>query len=120
MVGTLADFDKALARLQSGQGADGRFLRDPAQYESFRDTAVGLRRSIAGWRASDFFAADSLYTDWNARILSLIRTVDEFGAGPGFTSTQLYDSLNGSARGLGESLRDLRRDPQKYLRLKLF
>jgi phospholipid/cholesterol/gamma-HCH transport system substrate-binding protein len=120
IVGTLAGFDKTLADLQAGQNPGGRFLRDPAEYDSFRQAAVDLRRSIAGWRGSDLVASDRLYTDWNSRIASLIRAVDEFNAGPALSSSQLYDSLNGAAKELGETLRDLRSDPQKFLRIKVF
>jgi phospholipid/cholesterol/gamma-HCH transport system substrate-binding protein len=117
---TLAGFDKTLALLQSGQGPGGRFFRDPADYDSFLDAAAGLRRSIAGWRGSEFVSSDRLYTDWNGRISSLIRAVDEFNAGPALSSSQLYDSLNGASKQLGETLRDLRLDPKKFLRIQVF
>jgi phospholipid/cholesterol/gamma-HCH transport system substrate-binding protein len=117
---TLAGFDKTLARLEAGQDPGGRFLRDPAEYQSLRAAAADLRRSIAGWRGSELVSSDSLYTDWNARISSLIRAVDEFNAGPALSSSQLYDSLNGAAKELGEALRDLRSDPKKFLRIKVF
>jgi phospholipid/cholesterol/gamma-HCH transport system substrate-binding protein len=117
---TLGGFDKTLALLEAGQGPGGQFLRDPAVYQSFRQMAADLRNSIAGWRGSDFAGSDRLYADWNGRIASLIRTVDEFNAGPALNSSQWYESLNGAAMQMGESLRDLRRDPQKFLRIKLF
>jgi len=120
IVGTLADFDKTLARLQSGQDPSARFFRDPAAYDSFREEAAGLRRSIAGWHESEFFASDRLYADWNGRISSLIRAVDEFNAGPALSSSQLYDDLNSASKQLGDTLRSFARDPQKFLRFKVF
>jgi phospholipid/cholesterol/gamma-HCH transport system substrate-binding protein len=120
MVATLAGFDKTLAGLQSGQGPSGRFFSDPAGYDSFRQAAADLRKSIAGWRASEIMTSDSLYADWNRRVSSLIRAVDEFNAGPALTSSELYDSWNGAARQLGETIKDLRSDPRKFLRMKLF
>jgi phospholipid/cholesterol/gamma-HCH transport system substrate-binding protein len=120
IAGALADFDKTLARLQSGEGPGGRFLGDPAAYESFREAAAGLRRSIAGWRGSEFFASDRLYADWNGRIASLIGAVDEFNAGPALSSSQLYDDLNEASKQLGDALRNFRRDPKKFLRSKVF
>ena len=60
----------------------GRFLRDPAEYDSLRQGAIDLRRSIAGWRGSELVNSDGLYTDWNGRIASLIQAVDEWNAGP--------------------------------------
>jgi hypothetical protein len=120
ITGALADFDKTLASLQSGQGAGGRFVRDPAGYQSFREAPTALRRSIAGWRGSELAASDRLYTEWNGRISSLIRAVDEFGAEPALSSPQLYDSLNGAAKQLGDALRDFRRDPGKFFRIQVF
>jgi hypothetical protein len=120
IVDTLAGFDKTLAALQAEDSPSGRFFRDPAQYESFRQAAASLRNSIAGWRASEFVASDRLYADWNGRISSLIRAVDEFNAGPALSSSQLYESLSGASKQLGETLRDLRSDPQKFLRIKVF
>ena len=117
---TLAGFDKALAALQAGQDPGGRFLRDPAEYDSLRQAAADLRRSIAGWRESELVNSDGLYTDWNGRIASLIQAVDELNAGPALGASQVYDSLNGAAKELSESLRDLRSDPQKFLRIKVF
>ena len=34
------------------------------------------------------------------------------------SNPQLYESLNGSVRGLGEMLKDLQQNPRKYLRIK--
>jgi phospholipid/cholesterol/gamma-HCH transport system substrate-binding protein len=120
IVNTLAGFDKTLAALEEGQDPSGRFLRDPAEYNSFRQTAADLHRSIAGWRGSEIIDSDRLYTDWNGRIASLIRAVDEFNAGPAMNSSQLYDRLNGAAKEIGEPLRDFRSDPRKFLRIKVF
>ena len=63
------------------------------------------------------------------RMLKMLKATDEMitslNAGEGkagrlLTNPQLYESLNGSLRGLEELLRDLRENPQKYLRYKLF
>ncbi len=120
IVSTLAGFDKTLAALEAGRDPSGRFLRDPAEYDSLRQGAIDLRRSIAGWRGSELVNSDGLYTDWNGRIASLIQAVDEWNAGPASGASQAYDSLNGAAKELSETLRDLRSDPRKFLRIKVF
>jgi len=120
VTGALADFDKDLARLQSGQGPGGRLIHDPADYQSLLQTAAALRRSIAGWHASEFVAADGLYTEWNSRLSSFIQTVDRFGAQPALSSSQVYDSLNGAAKQLVDGLRDFRRNPKKFFRVQVF
>ena len=116
----VAAFDQSLARLQSGQGPLGRLLKDPAQYEQFRSGAEDLRRAIGGLRSSELMQSDAMYDQWVRSLISLIRGVDDFNAGPLLTSRQPYDSYNGMARELRDTLRDLRSDPRKYLRLKLF
>jgi phospholipid/cholesterol/gamma-HCH transport system substrate-binding protein len=116
----LVELDRSLARLQSGQGNAGRFLRDSAQYEKLRSDMDALRRSIADLRAAEWMQSDSLYADWNRRILSLIESVDAFSRAPAMTTSQAYDNLNGMARELQETVRDFRQNPRKFMRLKVF
>ena len=116
----LMELDRSLARLQSGQGSAGQLLRDSAQYEKLRSDMGGLRRSIADLRAAEFVRSDSLYADWNRRVLSLIESVDAFNRGPAMTTTQAYDNLNGFARELRDTMRDFRQNPRKFLRIKVF
>jgi len=116
----LVELDRSLARLQSGQGSAGQFLRDSAQYDKLRSDMEDLRRSIADLRAAEFVRSDSLYADWNRRVLSLIESVDAFNRGPAMTTTQAYDNLNGLARELRDTVRDFRQNPRKYMRIKVF
>jgi hypothetical protein len=64
--------------------------------------------------------SDSLYADWNRRVLSLIESVDAFNRGPAMTTTQAYDNLNGFARKLRDTVTDFRQNPRKFMRIKLF
>jgi phospholipid/cholesterol/gamma-HCH transport system substrate-binding protein len=116
----LVELDRSLVRLQSGQGSAGQLLRDSAQYEKLRSDMEGLRRSIADLRAAEFMRSDSLYADWNRRVLSLIESVDAFNRGPAMTTTQAYDNLNGFARELRDTVRDFRQNPRKFMRIKVF
>jgi phospholipid/cholesterol/gamma-HCH transport system substrate-binding protein len=116
----LVELDRSLARLQSGQGGAGQLLRDGAQYEKLRTDMEDLRRSIADLRAAELMRSDSLYADWNRRILSLIESVDAFNRGPATTTSQAYDSLNGLAREFQGTVRDFRQNPRKYMRMKVF
>jgi phospholipid/cholesterol/gamma-HCH transport system substrate-binding protein len=116
----LIDLDRSLARLQSGQGNAGQLLRDSAQYDKLRSDMEDLRGSIADLRAAEFMRSDVLYADWNRRVLSLIESVDAFNRGPGMTTTQAYDNLNGFARELETTVRDFRQNPRKFMRLKVF
>jgi phospholipid/cholesterol/gamma-HCH transport system substrate-binding protein len=116
----LVELDRSLARLQSGQGSAGQLLRDSAQYEKLLSDMENLRRSIADLRAAEFVRSDSLYADWNRRVLSLIESVDAFNRGPAMTTTQAYDNLNGFARKLRDTVTDFRQNPRKFMRIKLF
>ncbi len=116
----LERLDQSLARLQAGQGAGGKFLRDDALYARLRQAAAQLRESAARLRTSPFFSSDAQYADWTRRAGSLIDAVAQFNSGPMLTSTQTYDALEGAARELRDSMRDIRENPKKYLRMKLF
>jgi len=115
----LIDFDQALARLQSGQGA-GVYLRDNAAFDQAAANIRGFRDSIAGVRASPLIQSDELYRNLNGSLNALARSVDEINAGPLFAAPQTYENLNGFARELEQTMRDFRGNPKKYLRIKLF
>jgi phospholipid/cholesterol/gamma-HCH transport system substrate-binding protein len=119
LLAPLTDFDQALARLQSGQGA-GRWLRDSAQHDQWLSAVRGVRESIEGVRASTFVQSDALWMSMNSWVNSLARTVDDFNTGPTFGSPQQYESWNGAARELARVVQDFRENPQKYLRVKIF
>jgi phospholipid/cholesterol/gamma-HCH transport system substrate-binding protein len=116
----LVQLDNDLARIQAGQGPYGGLLRDDARYLQMRDQLVGLRQLIAGVRSNPFMQSDEMYTGWNRTVASMIQQVDEIGANPLFRSSEMYESLNGFAKEIESTVRDFRRDPQKYLRIKLF
>ena len=116
----LIDLDRSLARLQSGQGDAGQLLRDSAQYEKLRSDMEDLRRSIADLRTAEWMRSDSLYADWNRRMLALIESVDAFNRGPAMTTSLAYDDLNGFARELQDTVRDFRQNPRKFMRIKVF
>jgi phospholipid/cholesterol/gamma-HCH transport system substrate-binding protein len=112
--------DQALARLQAGQGGLGKFLRNPAQYEQARAEARDLRKSIAGVQSAEFISSDAMYAGWNRTLSGLIQKLDEANATPMFSSSETFDNLNGAAAQMRNAMKDLREDPRKYLRLKIF
>ena len=116
----LRSLDQTLARIQSGQGPMGELLRDSAQYDSLRSAFVDLRRSVSDFQSGDMMQSDALYRQWNRSIETLIQQVDETNASPLFSTSAVYDNMNGFARELGKSVREFRENPRKFLRLKLF
>jgi phospholipid/cholesterol/gamma-HCH transport system substrate-binding protein len=116
----IVEIDQALARIQSGQGTGGQLLRDTAQYEQLRDLIRNLGQSVADVHQSEFLQSDRLYTEWNRNLAGLIQTVDAVNAGPMFTTSEMYDNLNGFAREMRDTVKDFRQDPRKFLRLRVF
>lgn len=120
LTGEFEALDAGLARLESGQGEAGRFLRDNAQYEEARAAAANLRQTVSALGASPFFQSDQLYTDVNQGLAAMIRGVAEFNRSPMLANSMAYDNLNGWAREFSAGLRDFREHPAKYMRVKVF
>jgi phospholipid/cholesterol/gamma-HCH transport system substrate-binding protein len=121
----LRELDESLARVQSGQGTAGRMLRDAGDYERFRAGAAELRASLANFRAgrgpgAEWLASDASWNALSSMVDSLTATVDRVNAGPLFTTSATYDNLNGFSRELRDTVRDFRRNPGAYLRIKVF
>jgi phospholipid/cholesterol/gamma-HCH transport system substrate-binding protein len=112
--------DHKLALLQSGRGGFGKFLRDPAQYEQTRASVQSLRKAISDAGSADFIASDTMYSDWNHTVSHLIGKVDEVDAMPMFSSSEMFDNLNGAAGEMRKTVKEFREDPRKFLRLKIF
>lgn len=116
----LAEIDDRLARIQSGQGEMGRLLREDGQYVQLRDQAARLRKSIADLRTDPMLTSDDLYVSWNRELGSLVARVDEINRGTMIRNTEAYDNLTGVVREVRSTVHQLRINPQKYLRIKLF
>src|SRR5256885_16640592 len=94
----VVEFDRSLARIQSGQGTAGQLFRGTAQYEQLRAGARDLLQSLSDLRSKEFMQSDLSYVAWNRALISLIRSVDEMNASPVFSNSQTYDNLNGLAK----------------------
>ena len=116
----VANVDETLARLESGQGADGHFLRDSAQYQEWQSKIADFRKSSADLRAQPMMQSDDQYAAWNRNLDSMIQRVDDLNANPLLNRTDLYESMAGAALEMQKTVRDFREHPQKYLRLKIF
>jgi phospholipid/cholesterol/gamma-HCH transport system substrate-binding protein len=116
----IRQLDASLAKLHSGQGTLGRALRDNQQYEQVRGQLASLKSSLETMQSADMIRSDAAYNDWTRQLRSLIRQVDDWNANPLMTTSAAYENVNGMARELQETIRDLRTDPRKYLRIKVF
>jgi len=116
----LVELDQSLARLQAARAGPGVYLHDPAAYDQLRKAAEDMRASITTLRGSAFIASDAMYAAWNAQVQSLIQKVDAANTSPLMLTPAVYEQLDGAAREMRDSLKDLRENPQKYLRIKVF
>jgi len=116
----LAQLDASLARLQAGEGEFGRLLRDDAQYAQLRDTLADFRKTVASVQSDQFLQSDEQYAGWNRMLASFLQNVDEIAASPRLGTSADYENWTGMAKEMRDGLQDIRKDPQKFLRLKLF
>jgi phospholipid/cholesterol/gamma-HCH transport system substrate-binding protein len=117
---SVRQFEAALTRFEAGEGNAAHFVRNPEQYDAWMKAVSDLRRSIAETRSREFLSSDVAYANLNRSLAGWIQKVDEFNATPMMTSTHVYENLNGAAIELGNTLRDFRENPKKYLRVKVF
>jgi len=111
----LVRLDERLIRLQSSP-----WLRETGQYQQLVDATRDLRQSVSNARTGQLFQSDELYLDWTHRLAAVANAVDDFNAGPQFTSSLLYDNLTGMSREWGAMAHDVRQNPRKYLGVKIF
>jgi phospholipid/cholesterol/gamma-HCH transport system substrate-binding protein len=122
--------DHTLADLQAGKGSVGKLLKDPAQYDQFRKSVASLNRALADLNAGKgaggkLLKDDELYRRINRIVDDLNVQIDAFNSGEGAlgqlrVNTSLYETLQGSANSLHDMLHQLKENPKKFLRPKLF
>lgn len=111
----LLDIDKQIAQVQANP-----MLATSTQYDGWLAQAKSFRQSVTSFRDSPMMKQDDFYQSTVKALNDLNDTVSAMAAGPLLTSTEVYESLNGSSRNARKFLKDFRENPQKYLRLKLF
>jgi phospholipid/cholesterol/gamma-HCH transport system substrate-binding protein len=116
----LLELDDMLSQMQAGQGTLGEWLHDDASYAQMLHQFDDLRRSFADIHSGPLFQTADMYVAWDRALGAMIQSVDDFNSSPLLTTSEVYDSLNGFAKEMRDTVGDFRRDPQKYLRIKLF
>jgi phospholipid/cholesterol/gamma-HCH transport system substrate-binding protein len=125
---SLVRIDNMLAAIQNGEGTAGHLFASDDEYNEYLSKLVDLRASLANARAGKGGLGALLENDEGyVRVVNALADVDakmaaiNAGEGSGrlLTNAQLYESLNGSLQHLEALLRDIRENPQKYLRVKL-
>jgi phospholipid/cholesterol/gamma-HCH transport system substrate-binding protein len=122
--------DKALADMQVGEGQAGHLLASSEQYDQIRKSLADIRGSIAQINAGkgqmgEFMQTDATYRQIQRLLKTIEEMVDTVNAGEGqlgvfLADSQLLESLIGSTGEIQQLVGDFRRNPRKYLRLKVF
>jgi len=117
--------DDRLAQIQANP-----LLRNTTQYDQIRDQLGQVRHTLADLNSGkgaggQFIASDAQYVEWNRLLTGWIENVDAMASGEGsvgqmISNAQTYESLNGQLREIENFIKELRGDPQKFLRVKLF
>lgn len=127
--GTIAHVDQLIDSVQKGQGTAGKLINDPVLYNDLDKTILEMRNLIADLNAGKGTAGkllkdEDLHNELRATLVKLNTTIDKVNSGQGtvgqlLVNPQLYDSLNGASAELNQFMKDFRKDPRKYLRIKL-
>lgn len=126
---SLNNLSAASTRLEAGEGTLGRLLKDERMAESLSSVASNLdeitgRLKRGEGTAGKLLKEDALYTRLDTlsqRIDQLVARLNqgEGTAGRLLQDKQLYENMNGAAEELRALIGDVRRDPKKYLNIKV-
>lgn len=126
---TLADLSGITTRLNKGEGSLGQLLTDKAFADSLTQTTTNLRdlttrisrgEGTLGKLATD----DALYqrlASVSERLDGLSKRLEagEGTAGQLLRDKQLYENMNGAVAEMRSLIADIRRDPKKFLNVKV-
>jgi len=118
-----------LADMQSGQGTAGKLLKDPALYDEAKQTMDEIHGLVADINAGKGTAGklakdDQLYQRLDDLSAKLNATLDKINSGQGsvaqlINDRALFDSLNGAVQELQGLVKDVRKNPKKFLSVRL-
>ncbi len=117
------------ASINAGEGSLGKFLRDEQMATSFKSTAGNLD-SLTGkldrgpGSAAKLINDPALYDRLNSVTNRLDQLANGLNAGEGtagqlLRNRQLYENMNGAVNDLRTLIADIRKDPKKYLNVKV-
>ncbi len=126
---TISRVNNLLEGLEQGQGTAGKLLKDPALHDDLRKTLAEFRTVAADLNAGKGTAGKLLHDEAtlnqiNATIAKVDTMLAKLNAGQGtlgqlMVNQQLYESLNGTTREMHELMKDFRKNPKKFLSIKL-
>jgi phospholipid/cholesterol/gamma-HCH transport system substrate-binding protein len=126
---SMRNLNQITSRIRSGEGSLGRLVNDPAFAQSLSSTTNNLE-AVTGRLNKGEGTAGKLLTDRSLydRLDSMAGRLDELTArlneGRGtagllLQDKQLYENMNQAASELRSLIGDIRKDPKKYLNVKV-
>lgn len=121
--------DAILADLQAGQGTAGKLLKDPALFDDAHESLKEIRGLLADINAGKGTAGklvkdEQLYRHMDELVAKFSATVDKINSGQGtvgqlMVNPQLYEALVGVTHEFQGAAADLRKNPKKFLTIRL-
>lgn len=125
----ISRLDTITQGLQQGQGTAGLLLKDPKMYNDIDKSVDQLNVLLANLNAGKGTAGELLHDDKLAHQISgtldrIDTTLDKVNSGQGtigklMNDPGLYNAASGTTTELHELLKDFRRNPKKFLSIKL-
>ncbi len=133
---TFARVDRLMDGLEQGQGTLGKLLKDPAVHDELRKTVAEFRTIAADLNAGKGTAGKLLKDEAmvnkvnatidqvNGTIAKMDTMLAKLNSGQGtlgqlMVNQQLYESLNGATKEMHDFMKDFRKNPKKFLSIKL-
>ena len=126
---SLANLNAMTKRIRAGEGSLGRLLNDDALAASLTSTSANIQDITSRIKAGEGTAGQlltnkQLYDRFNAiseRIDRVVGALEkrEGSAGQFLHDKQLYDNMNNAANELRSLIADIRKDPRKYLNVRV-
>ena len=124
----IARIDHMIEDIEGGQGTVGKLLRDDGLYEDVRATVNEMKVMVADLNegkgtAGKLLKDEDLHNKIAQTVDELNLALHKVNTGEGtigqlMVNPQLYESLNGASYEINEFLKEFRKDPRKFLRIK--
>jgi phospholipid/cholesterol/gamma-HCH transport system substrate-binding protein len=125
----LANLQEMTRRINAGEGSLGKLLNDDALARSLTSAGTKADKLLDGLQrgegtAGKLLTDDALWKRFNTlsdRIDKVVSTLEssEGTAGQLLHDKALYENINGTANELKQLVADIRRDPKKYLNVRV-
>jgi phospholipid/cholesterol/gamma-HCH transport system substrate-binding protein len=129
MKASLDELQGIMAKVRRGEGSLGVLMNDEAMAKSLTGTSANMEAITARLNRGEgtmgkLLSQDELYTRMDALMARLDALVGGLSKGEGtagqlLQDKRLYDNMNNAATGLNDLLAEIKKDPKKYLTVRV-